>query len=148
MEEFSMIGENGNYLKVKFQEVYGFPESTCHWGGYELRAAVDMKSGSFTANSTFWTSTGELYEFYKKLEACNEEVKGSADFANYEDNLKFTINYNNLGQVNITGNFNTFSDLENELTFEFNSDQSYLKKTVGELKQIAGKYGNMKGVKK
>jgi hypothetical protein len=148
MEEFSIVGENRNYLKVTFQEVYGFPESTCHWGGYDLRAAVEIKSGSFTANSIFWTSTGELDEFYKNLEACNEEVKGNVDYANYEDNLKFTADYNNLGQVNIKGNFYTLTDMNKELIFEFVSDQSYLNATVGELKQIVQKYGDMRGVKK
>ncbi|WP_210489403.1 WapI family immunity protein [Rufibacter aurantiacus] len=133
MEEFSIVGENGNYLKVTFQEVYGFPESTCHWGGYEVRAAVEIKSGSFTAHSIFWTSTGELYEFFKRLKACNEEVEGNVDFANYEDNLRLTANYNNLGQVNIKGNFYALSDLKNELLFEFNSDQSYLNATIREL---------------
>ncbi len=148
MEEFSIIGDNGNYIKITFQEVYGFPESTSHWGGYELRAALGIKSGNFLVKSIFWTSTGELFEFYKKLEACNEELKGSVDFANYEANLEFNVKYDNMGHVNIEGRFYELTELDNELKFEFTSDQSYMSITVGELKQIALKYGDMKGVKK
>jgi hypothetical protein len=148
MEGFSIIGENGNYLKVSFQEVYGFPELTCHWGGYELRATIELKSGNFAVTSIFWTSTGELYGFYKKLEACNEELNGSIEFSNYESNLEFSAKYDDLGHVHIEGRFYELGDFDNELKFGFNSDQSYISKTVGELKQIALKYGDMRGIEK
>ncbi|MCX2738872.1 WapI family immunity protein [Pontibacter anaerobius] len=148
MEEFSIIGDNRNYIKISFQEVYGFPESTCHWGGYEFRATVEIKSGSFTVKSFFWTSTGELYEFYKKLESCNSELKGNVKFVNYEDNLEFAAKYDELGHVNVQGRFNELDELNNELVFEFNSDQSFISSTLEELKPLVLKYGDMKGIRK
>ncbi|MFD3003030.1 hypothetical protein ACFS7Z_21880 [Pontibacter toksunensis] len=148
MEEFSIRGDNRNYIKISFQEVYGFPESTCHWGGYEFRATFEIKSGSFTVKSIFWTSTGEMYEFYKKLKACNSELKGNVNFVNYEDNLDFTAKYDDLGHVKVQGRFNELDEFNNELIFEFNSDQSFISSTLEELKPLVLKYGDMKGIKK
>ncbi|MCP2043399.1 hypothetical protein [Pontibacter sp. HSC-36F09] len=148
MEEFSIKGDNGNHLKISFQEVYGFPESTCNWGGYEVRSSIEIKSNNFMVKSTLWTSTGELHDFFKRLEACNKEIKGTANFTNYESNLEFVVTYDELGHVNIKGKFEEFTENDNELKFEFNSDQSYLSLTLEELRQIVKKYGNMRGVER
>ena len=147
MEEFSIKGENGNYLKISIQEVYGFPESTCHWGGYEFSASLEIKSGDFYFRSIFSASTGELYEFFKKLEICDRELKGSATFSNFENSLAFAITYSELGHVNVKGSYSAYTEYVNELKFEFVTDQSYLSIAVEEIKQIVLKYGDMKGVK-
>ena len=129
-------------------DVYGYPESTCNWGSYDLRTYLEIKSGNFYVKSTLWTSTGEIYEFYKILETCNEEVKGIANFYSYEGNLALKVIYDNLGHVIVKGKFSEQSQFANELKFEYESDQSYLGLTLEELKQIVLKYGDMTGVKK
>jgi hypothetical protein len=146
MEEFSITGDNGNFLKISFQEVYGFPESTCAWGGYEVRSTLEIKSGGFMVNSILWISTGELFEFFKKLEICDKELKGTVGFTNYESNLEFNVTYDDFGHVNIKGRFEEFTENENELRFGFNSDQSYLSSTLEALRQIVEKYGDKRGV--
>ncbi|QHL89065.1 hypothetical protein GU926_17175 [Nibribacter ruber] len=147
MEEFSIKGENGNYLKITFQEIFGFPEKTCHWGGYELRATLEIKSGDFTAKSSLYTSTGEIYEFYTMLRDCNERLSGLASLENFEGELKLSIQFTNLGQVNVSGSLSKVDALHNELNFELNSDQSYITGTIDELKKIVAKYGGMSGLK-
>jgi hypothetical protein len=148
MEEFSIKGGNDNYLKFSFQEVYGFPQSTSHWGGFEVRTSLEIKSGNFSVKSTMWVSTGELYEFFKNLESANKELRGKVEFKNYERNLEFIIAYNELGHATVGGTYFDLGHLENELKFEFNTDQSYLTLTIQDLKQITLKYGDMKGIKK
>jgi len=148
MEEFSIKGENGNYLKFSFQEVYGFPESTSHWGGYEVRGNLYIKSGNFNVQSTIWTSTGELFDFLKKLESVNNNLKGKVTFTNYERDLEFILAFTDLGHAIIEGLFIDNGEFDNELNFEFRTDQSYLSLTIQELKKITLKYGDKKGVRK
>lgn len=147
MEGFSIKGESGNYLAISIQEVYGFPESTCHWGGYELYALLEIKSGNFLFKSRFSTSTGEIYEFFKKMEVCDREMQGAATFLNFERSLEFTITYSEMGQVDVKGKYCEYTEFDNELKFGFTTDQSYLTHTVEELNQIVLKYGDMKGMK-
>ncbi|PSR56471.1 hypothetical protein AHMF7605_24730 [Adhaeribacter arboris] len=144
IEEFSVKGENGNWIKFSFQEVYGFPESTSHWGGYEVRASLEIKSGNFNVKSILWTSTGEIQDFLKCLEASNKVLKGKVKFENYERNLEFTVTYTELGHTVVEGTYFEFGQFENELKFEFSSDQSYLTQTIKELNLISLKYGNNK----
>lgn len=135
-------------MKVKFEEVYGFPDTTCHWGGYDTRATIEIKSNNFRVISTLYTSTGEIYQFTQQLKACNETLEGKAEFISYEGNLSIKAEYDNMGHVKISGFFNDQRELENELKFEFLSDQSYVKYAIQELDTIAMKYGAMKGIKK
>lgn len=148
MEKFSIKGENGNYIKFSFQEVYGFPETTSHWGGYEVRANLEIKSGNFSVNSTLWVSTGEIYNFFKSLEDSNKNLNGKIKFENYERNLEFTVAYTELGHTILEGIYSELGQFENELKFEFSSDQSYLTGTIEELKLITMKYGDTRGIMK
>lgn len=52
-----------------------------------------------------------------------------------------------FGQIDVKGYFQELSSIDNRLAFEFQLDQSYLFKTLNELKNIVNIYGNMNGVK-
>lgn len=147
MEKFTIKG-NSDFITVIFEEVFGYPDSTSHFGGYDLRTFIEIKSGNFCVKSSLYTSTGELYEFYQNLKKCNEELTGTANFISYEGNLELIAEYDNLGHVNIKGAFTEQNQYDNELKFEFSSDQTFIKSTVNELGFIADKYGDKKGIKK
>lgn len=147
MEGFTINSETA-FITVNFEEVYGFPYKTCHWGGYEVRTTLEIKSGNFIVKSTFWTSTGEIFEFFQLLKKCNNELKGSAVYRSYEDNLKIFATYDDLGHVNIKGNYFEHSQFDNRLYFHFVTDQTFIRKTVEELEIITNKYGDMKGIKR
>ncbi len=147
MESFTLKGES-DFLTLIISEVFGFPETTCHWGGYDSRALIDIKSRNFYVKSVFYTSTGEIYQLFQQLKSNNEQLCGKTKFISYEGNLEFTLEYNNQGQVNIKGRFSEQNEFENELIFEFNSDQTFILSTINELSLIANKYGGMKGIKK
>ena len=70
MESFILKGENG-YIKIELEQVFDFPNTTCHWGGYDAKTKIEIKSGNFKVNSSFYTSTGEIYLFYKSLKEKN-----------------------------------------------------------------------------
>ena len=147
METFTLRGES-DFITITFEEVYGFPDTTCCWGGYDVRIKLEIKSGNFRVNSTLWTSTGELYDFLQRLKECNNKLAGAAIYNTYEGNLKLIATYDDLGHVNIKGRFSEQTELHNELQFEFSSDQTFIRLTIEELELVAIKYGDMKGIEK
>jgi hypothetical protein len=147
MDEFIIKG-GPDYLKISFQEVFGFPESTCFSGGYDTRSIIEIKSSDFLVKSTIHVSTGELYKFYEDLVKCNQMLKGIIGFGNYEYNLNFKMQYDIDGHVSVRGNFETQNGLDNSLKFHFISDQSYMQSTLKQLQAIKERYGDMNGVKK
>ena len=117
-------------------------------GGYDSESIIEIKSQNYFVKGALWTSTGELYDFYKKLEICQRELKGTVEYKSYEINLELNITYNYLGQIEITGKYSEYTQLKTKLAFEIKSDQTYIQNTLNELEIIADKYGDNKGVKK
>lgn len=146
MEEFKIQGED-SYIALCFKEVYGFPETTCHWGGYDVRANLEIKSGGFGVKTTMYTSTGEIFQFFQELLQCNDQLKGTFYYRNYEGNLDFKGEFDNTGHVTISGTFREYNEFNNLLKFEFMTDQSYLSHAIQELRHITSKYGGMEGLK-
>ena len=145
-EGFTIQGESGNFIRINFREVYGFPETTSVWGGYDLRSALEIKSSGFQVNAQLFTSTGELFLFYQQLQQCNNLLTGSAVYSSYEHDLAFAAQYDNMGHVNISGRFVEHREGDNELKFEFLTDQSFIQGTLSQLNGLVKKYGNMQGI--
>jgi hypothetical protein len=144
-EYFELKGEDG-YIKIIVGQVFGFPDKTSHFGGYDTQSEIEIKSQSYFARGTLWTTTGEIYEFYKKLEKHQKELKGTFEFATYERQLEFKIAYNEVGRTKIIGEYREAPGLLTNLTFEISGDQTYLQHSLSELKIIVDKYGNNEGV--
>jgi hypothetical protein len=147
LESFTIKG-NSDFITLKYEEVFGFPETTCHWGGYDAHVILEIQSGGFYVKSKLYTSTGELFEFFQKLKICNEKLNGSCKFITYEKDLEFVAEYDNLGHVIIKGEYSERSEFNNKLIFEFFTDQTFINVTLKELEIIIDKYGNMQGSRK
>jgi hypothetical protein len=145
MEEFTIQGQS-DFLKLSFEDVFGFPNKTCHWGGYDTKAILEIKSGNYYVKGILCTSTGELFEFFEQLKDCNDNVEGFARFISYQQNLDLTADYDKRGHVRIFGTFSEYSHDNNELKFEFSTDQTFINNTLNELQIITSKYGGMKGL--
>jgi len=146
MEGFSIHGVAGR-ISFVLTEVYRFPESTGYWGGSDLKAGIKIKAGNFSVESGLYSSTGELYELFQSLEKCNQDLRGTVKFSNYEHNLTLVMVYDQLGHINISGSFSEMNEHANKLIFAFKSDQTFIANTLRELSAIVDKYGDMKGVK-
>ena len=147
-ESFTLKGEDANYLKVKLSKVYDFPEKICRWGGYDSLAELTVKCGGYMVQSTFQTSTGDIFSFYEQLRECNAKLKGTPNFNSYESNLTFSLTYDDLGHVQISGEFSEDLAADNRLQFSFLSDQSFMRYTLDELERIICKFGDLKGFSK
>jgi len=146
MEEFTIKGSDG-YFKILLTEVFGFPETTHHWGGYDTKATFELKIGGYYVKSDFYTSTGEIYTFFENLVTANKKISGKVEFSSYEGNLTFSLTYNNLGLIKVEGKYLESHQLENLLSFEFQSDQSYVYSSLLEIEKIVAKYGGLAGRK-
>ena len=146
MEEFELKGQDG-YIKIWVNEVFGFPNETSPFGGYDCILGIEIKTGNYNVKSQFNSTTGELFDFRNKLKLNQSELNGIAEFNSYEYNLELTVNYSQ-GKASICGKFQENLASNNVLEFDINSDQSYLQNTENELNHIIEKYGGMKGVTK
>lgn len=147
-EGFIIKGES-NFISLELIKVFGFPHTTSHSGGYEVRATIVIKSGGFNVNSEFYTSTGELYKFLQQLKQRNRDLSGKASYTSFEGDLELIAEYDNLGHVSITGSFTKFStsdDTSNRLTYRFLSDQTFINNTISQLEIIYKKYGGLNGI--
>lgn len=146
MDEFELKGQDG-FIKIQIIELFDFPERISCFGGYDCIVSIEIIAFPFNAKSKFYTTTGELFEFYQKLKKCHTDLNGSAVFDSYEENLNLTVKYV-FGKVKVYGKFQENLASDNKLIFELNSDQSYLSSSMIQLEKITEKYGGMQGIEK
>ncbi|MCY9669211.1 hypothetical protein M5X11_30530 [Paenibacillus alginolyticus] len=145
MYVFFLRGNQGCFVRITFDEVFGFPKLTSPFGGYDVRGTVEIKSGNYCVKGELWFSTGEIYEFYNQLSRCFTELKGISSFCTTEANLKLEVAFGHRGQVVIEGYFKEFAHRDNELKFEIESNQSFFVETLDGLREIISHYGDLKG---
>ena len=141
MENFTIKGDSGNLLSISYDEVCGFPKTESPMGGYDFKAGIHLKSSGFHLSSSFYDTTNEVYQFYEMLKNANSNLKGQALYQSFEGNLKFKVIYDDLGHTNIKGTFTEYLPEQNELKFEFRSDQSFISAVLEELETLIEKYG-------
>ncbi|MEK3724009.1 WapI family immunity protein [Paenibacillus sp. FSL H8-0034] len=146
MNQFQIYGENNQYLIIRLIKIHGFPDATCYSGGYGAEGSIIIKSGSYSAFGSLWISTGEIFIFKNQLNEIFDNCSGEAKLVNSEVDFEVSIKIENRGRVIIEGRYKEFPSIDNELIFFFESDQSYIVKTLEELNEIILKYGGMKGI--
>lgn len=146
VHEFVVRGNQGCFIRITIDDVYGFPNTTSHFGGYDAKGIAEIKSGNYYVKGELWFSTGEIYEFYNQLVRCWTDLEGVATFWTSETNLKLEVKFNNRGHVVIVGYFKEFALRDNELKFEIESNQSFFQETLDGLRAIVNDYGNLKGI--
>lgn len=147
MDHFEIKGDDG-YLKLTIKKVFGFPQEISPLGGYDTESEIEIKSQSYFVKGTLWTTTADIYNFYKKLQASQAQLNGTIEYNNnYERSLTFKLTYDQSGHVELRGEYCENPHLRTILTFEIKTDQSYLTKTLTDLKSIGDRYGDKTGVK-
>ncbi|HMC86826.1 MAG TPA: hypothetical protein VKI61_14960 [Chitinophagaceae bacterium] len=141
-----LIKANDGHFRLKILELPGFPE-TFFWGGYDTKSYAEIHAQNFSANAEIYISTYEIYKFYIQLNDCYNSLKGNAVLTSYEKNLNLILSFDELGHVNIKGDFRAEMNNDTKLTFELSGDQSFLPATLNSLKRITDKYGNQYGNK-
>jgi len=144
IDDFFIQAETGQ-IYFKIEKVFGFPDETCYWGGYDTQSRIEIKSSIYSVKGQVFISTGNIYNFFQQFEECYKTLKGTATLESYEKNLLIKLAFDGLGHAKITGTFNEMHDL-NKLDFEMKTDQTFLTDTLTSLRKIYQKFGNNSGV--
>ena len=147
MEKFELKGENG-FVSIQITRVFGFPESTSPFGGYDTESTIEIKCSNYYIKGLVWITTGDIFNFYKEMKECQENLKGQAKLNSYENNLLSTLKYDEFGHVVLKGKFTEKYMEENTLEFELKSDQSFMNSTLKDLELLVSKYGDNTGITK
>ena len=146
METITISSET-DFIKIKINRALGFPNKTCHWGGYEVECDLEIYSDGFAVKSNLYTSTGEFYNLFITLKKCYEDLKGEAHYISFEGNLRINFLFDKLGHITVKGEFSKQFIHDNNLRFEFVTDQTFLSSTISDLELLYEKYGDDYGVK-
>ena len=146
MEKFKIGGES-NFIEFVLNTIHGFPDETSFEGGYTVEGTVNIQSGNYNVtNGDLWFTTGQVFQLYEQLDEVYKSLKGKVRFHNYECTIDFEISFNFTGQINIEGYFRDSSG-NGRLEFNFQLDQTYIRSTLKQLKDIVEIYGGMRGIK-
>ena len=142
------IGASPNFIELNLTSVYGFPDEINEEnGGYSVKGEVNIQSGKYSVtNCELWFTTGQVYQLYQQLKEAYETLSGKVTFYDYECSIDLEMTFNSTGQIDLEGYFRDSSG-DNRLEFGFQLDQSYLLKTLNELKKFVEIYGDMTGIK-
>jgi hypothetical protein len=145
-EDQFLIGANDGHIRLQILRLLDYPK-TCFWGGYDTKSFIEIQAQNYSANAEIYISTYEIYKFYIQLNESYKSLKGNAFLKSYEGNLNLNISFNELGHIEINGEFKAEMHSVTKLTFELSGDQSYMLSTLNSLIQIVDKYGNQYGSK-
>lgn len=147
MESITLNAENG-YIKFHLTEIFGYPDRTSHFGGYDVIGQIEIKSSNYFVKGGLNFTTGEIYDFYTQINKVFKSLDGLAKYDSSEFQLSFLVKVDQLGHISIVGEY--LEDLANDskLIFELKGDQSYLDSWLYELNKIVSKYGDNSGIKK
>jgi hypothetical protein len=135
-----------DFVHIWLEEVFGFPDKTSHFGGYEARGKVDIHCGRYRVCGSLLFSTGEVWQFYTELLKVYNDLTGQAQFRSSEGNLELMIRFRARGHLNLEGTYQEHNMNKTRLLFEIESDQSYLTQPLTELAQFVAKYGDNRGL--
>jgi hypothetical protein len=144
-ETFSIKSEN-NSVSFRIQTVQGFPDETFFMGGYDAECGIEIRSNGFSATGSIFISTAQFHDLFIDLKEGYSKLTGSARIASYENDFYAEINFDGIGHATIQGNYSKESG--NELKFCFETDQTFIEKSVTELATIVAKYGDNFGNKR
>ena len=136
------------YIELTIGEIWGFPNETSYGGGYGAKGILSIRAGKYSVAAVHYFTTGELYDFFKALEKCYETVSGAAVLENTERELELKCEFNKLGHVIVSGTFQANPSVNNMLSFEIITEQTQIKDTLAELKNIYETFGDTKGKRK
>ena len=146
---FSLMGSNGEEkIEITIEEIFGFPDTTSYAGGYDFKGTLIIHAGCYKVYSqNFFSTTGELYNLYISFLKCYDSLTGIVKYpvAYLENNFEFKLEMTQAGHAIISGNFREYPHLPNKLVFEIGTDQTCIKKTIDDLKQVEKLFGGNSG---
>lgn len=111
---------------------------------------MEISAGIYTVRTrNYYTATSALYDFYIALQECYNNLCGKATYSVRcpENDLVFEVKFNKKGSVYIEGKYQDNPPINNVLYFEFDTDQSYFKEVLSDLKKVFLIFDDRRGAK-
>ena len=129
------IAGHGGYLKIEILE-YENPSaqdlSDANWLSCNVIARVGAFSSSLNASFT----THDFVQFRNELQELMAKQKSTASFITDEEQLSLRVDMGNAGIVSVEGTLQTYDMPRASLVFSFESDMSFLAKTISGLRNL------------
>jgi hypothetical protein len=123
--------EVSGYERLSAQDV-----SDANW----LKCRVAVNLGCFTGDYPTAFETSDFVRFRDGLKTVLSATSGSASFLTCEEALSCTIEMKKNGTARIKGVAQAHGHTTSVLSFSFESDQSFLAKTLRELESVAEQF--------
>ena len=136
--EFRVAGD-GAELVVSVK-AYQHPTCDDYWDGNWLLADLRIRLLGFRAAFEMSVRSPELKAFLSELERMNQTLTGSARYEMMEPSLTLNGIIGKRGTIEWTGVAQHPLGSSNELSFEFESDQSYLDNLIDSLKVVLHRF--------
>ena len=144
MLAFRMTGTD-ELIELTIDEVWGFPNETSYGGGYGAKGILTIRAGEYSVSALHYFTTGELYRFLQALKQGYDTLSGVAVLENTERELELKCEFNKLGHVIATGNFQANPAINNVLSFELKTDQTQVKDSISNLQAVYEVFGDNVG---
>ncbi|WP_165996194.1 hypothetical protein [Bacillus sp. Cs-700] len=132
--EFKLLGDETNIvIKVIGRQ---HPDATDYWDGNWIFSIINIEIPGYSVEFPASLRTDEIFSFMEELKNLDETLKGKASFKNMEDFIVLEAEVDLTGKVMWTGETCYPLGTGAVLKFDFESDQSYLKYIIKELKAI------------
>jgi len=147
MEIFCLRGYGSEKILLKLSSVMGFPDSTSYEGGYDILCTLEIDVGCYGVKcEKYYSATGALYRFADQLRSCYETLQGQAEYRLLlEDDLTFTVAMTSKGHAHVTGAFRQRPHVQNVLTFEMETDQTFFPPVIQGIDELKKRYGGFQG---
>lgn len=135
MLTFEICSSNKDYIAVTVQ---GYERAAIgeFYDDNWLNVVVEINSGAFRGRFFASFQVFEFSDFYDQLQLLYDTLKGKAIFSTLEGQLEISITCNALGNLEVSGFAMDEAGIGNQLNFQFQLDQAYLPKILGELATI------------
>jgi hypothetical protein len=133
-ERIKFMGENGSLtVEVYRYERPGTEDADdANW----LNCEVSVKAGAFGGNFKCAFTTHDFVALHQRLKTAVESLTGNVSFQNTEADLFLNIDFGKRGATLVHGKAQPHRSPEGTLSFEFDSDQSYLAQTLCQLEAV------------
>lgn len=128
-------GRNGEVI-IEILEIISDDEID-RFHGKDIWTTLDIRSGNFTGKGSVIFSSLDILSFYNELMICYESLCGSAKLiASRDCHFELDVIFDKHGKVICSGHFDESWESNHQLKFRYQSDQTFFRETLTELKTI------------
>ena len=105
-----------------------------------LTCRVEVRVRGFEGRVDASFTTQEFAAFSRSLRSAVSDLKGEATFETDEDALRLDVKFNTTGKAAVTGTLHEPDRPRTTLTFSFESDQTFMRRTVDALNEVTRQF--------